>query len=104
LQVEFARQITSQGLSVRETEKMVSERIDSDESPTIPFQRPAARKSRDHNIEALERELKLALGTGVRIKTARSGKGSIMIQFGDHTEFQRIFDGLVGQQGLGQTG
>ncbi len=105
LQIDFARQITEQGLSVRDTERMVAERIQSDEAPTIPFQKPgAARKTRDHNVESLERELKLAMGTSVKIKSGRNGKGSIVIQFSDHDEFQRIFEGLSGRAELGQTG
>ncbi len=105
LQIQFAQQIMEEGISVRETERMVAERIQAEESPTVPFQKPAAsRNKRDHNIEALERDLKLALGTLVRVKSGRGGRGSITIKFSDHDEFQRIFDDLTGRSGQLRTG
>lgn len=91
-QIELARQICSDGISVRETERAVSERIHSEEVATVPFRNGSLKKNRDPNVESLERELKMVLGTGVRIKSGRRGKGTILLQFSGHDEFQRIFD------------
>lgn len=104
LQTELARQITAEGISVRETERMVSERINSEESPILPFRKPAGSKPKDHNVEALERELRIATGARVRVKTGRGGKGTITLQFSDHAEFQRIFEHLTGGHKQAQVG
>lgn len=104
LQLEFARMIREQGLSVRDTERMVSERINSEDSATIPFRKPAGRAARDHNIEALERDLRLALGTRVRLKSGRGGKGTIVISFANHEEFQRLLGDLTSRGREGGSG
>jgi ParB family transcriptional regulator, chromosome partitioning protein len=97
LQLEMARRIREEGLSVRDTERLVNQQIMQAESPTLPFHQPVAAIQRDHQREALERELRLALGLKVKIRAARAGRGSIVIQFSDEGEFQRVFDELAGR-------
>lgn len=97
LQLDLARRIREEGLSVRDTERLVNQQITQAESPTIPFQKPATPLQRDHQREALEREMRLALGLKVKIRPARAGRGSIVIQFSDENEFQRVFEELAGR-------
>jgi ParB family chromosome partitioning protein len=92
LQLEFAERIKRDGISVRETEREVAARIAADDqSDTVKFQSPATgRRGRDNQIEALEQQLKLALGAKVQVKGSH-GRGSIVIKFANHQEFQRLF-------------
>lgn len=93
LQLEFAARIKRDGISVRETEREVAARISAeDDSETVKFQNPAGgRRARDHQIESLEQQLKIALGAKVQVKGA-NGRGSIVIKFANHQEFQRLFE------------
>jgi ParB family chromosome partitioning protein len=98
LQIEFAAQIKREGLSVRDTERMVSERIQKEDSDVIPFKRPETSRTRNPQIESLQKQLGIELGTRkVAIKTTRTGRGSIVISFANHDEFERLFEILSGR-------
>ena len=89
-QSRVAREIADKGLSVRETEALVTRAADP--AP------PRAEAPRDVHTRAAEDRLRFALGTRVRI--ARRGKGGrIEIDFGDEDELHRIFEQLVGSSG-----
>ena len=94
-QIEFCERIKRDGLSVRATEQGVSEIIAADDK--VGFS-ASNRKSRvaSRQVTALENELKLALGTKVKIKTNASGKGQIVVQFQNNLEFERIRSILSG--------
>ena len=89
-QAEVANQIAVEGLSVRETEKLVKN-----------YGRPrrAAAKP-DAQLDAiysdLEESLRKRLGTKVNVKRKASGKGSIEIEYYSAEEFERLLD-LFGQ-------
>ncbi len=89
LQIEFSERIIRDGMSVRATETAVSEHIAAEDRGGIST---ATRKRRKQNsqIQALEQELKLALGTKVAIKTGAGGRGKIVVNFKNHDEFDRI--------------
>lgn len=93
LQLEFAKIIKDQGLSVRATEQMVAERIHAEDQDVVPFKTPAPSASRGKSpqIESLEKDLRLELGTKVAIRSNKTGRGSFVIHFANHEEFQRIF-------------
>lgn len=99
VQVEFCNRIINEKWSVRETERNVSDRIASEDDDG-PIQRaPAGRKtSRNRQIEALEKQLKLVLGTRVRIRKGARGRGWIQIEYADSAEFERLRDQLMGEQ------
>jgi ParB family transcriptional regulator, chromosome partitioning protein len=85
-QRRIGRDVVARGLSVRETEALVRRET----SPRVP---PPPRKI-DPNTRAAEEQLKLALGTRVRI--ARKGKGGrIEIDFNGEDELQRLFEMLT---------
>jgi ParB family chromosome partitioning protein len=84
-----ARDVIARSLSVRETETLVR-KIAEVAAPA----EPAAAKPVDVHTRAAEEQLKLALGTKVRI--VRSGKrGRIEIAFGNEDELIRLYDQLT---------
>jgi ParB family chromosome partitioning protein len=94
-QIEFARRIKKDGLSVRATEQGVQHRIQSLDGDQLRIvdadgnSRPVPRP-RNEQIAALEQELRTALGTKVDLTQAAKGKGKITIHFTNHEEFSRL--------------
>src|SRR3990172_9333554 len=94
-QIEFARRIKKEGLSVRATEQGVQDRIhslDGDQLRIVDAEgnsRPVPRP-RNEQIAALEQELRTALGTKVDLSQTAKGRGRITIHFTSHEEFARI--------------
>jgi ParB family transcriptional regulator, chromosome partitioning protein len=86
-QRRIAREVVSRGLSVRETEAVIRRET----TPPPPAQEPA---KPDPNTRAAEDQLKLALGTRVRIIRQRRG-GRIEVDFGSEEELQRLFEQLT---------
>lgn len=86
-QRRVAREIVSRGLSVRDTEAIVRR-----ETSPAPVAVEAPRV--DPNTRAAEDQLKLALGTRVRIVRQRRG-GRIEIDFTSEDELQRLFELLI---------
>ena len=85
-QRRVAREVVARGLSVRETEALVRREA---RPPTPP---PPPRKV-DPNTRAAEEQLKLALGTAVRIVRKGAG-GRIEIDFVNEEELQRLYETL----------
>jgi ParB family chromosome partitioning protein len=87
-QRRVARDVVSRQLSVRETESLIKRET----TPPVP---PPPRVV-DPNTRAAEEQLKVALGTRVRIH--RRGKGGrIEIDFTTEDELQRLFEALTGE-------
>ena len=84
-----ASAIVSRGLSVRETEAYVRRVL---EGPRPP--RPT--KQADVHTRAAEQDLRLALGTPVRIVRKRKG-GTIEVDFGSEEELQRLYEAMTGK-------
>jgi ParB family chromosome partitioning protein len=87
-QRRIAREVIAKALSVRETEALVRKEV----TPAPETERPAT----DPNTRAAEDQLKLALGTRVRIVRSRRG-GRIEIDFVNEAELQRLYEKLTGQ-------
>ncbi len=85
-QLEFARRIIKDDLSVRQTEELVA-----NIRPTKTRRYTRAAKS-DH-VRALEDELKLKFGTRVEIKQGKQ-KGKIIIEFYSNDDFERILESM----------
>jgi ParB family transcriptional regulator, chromosome partitioning protein len=85
-QRRIAREVVARGLSVRDTEGLIRrETAPTQDSPTpVP----------DPNTRAAEEQLKLALGTRVRI-IRRSRGGRLEIDFTSEDELQRLFELLT---------
>lgn len=90
LQIDFCSKIINDGWSVRKTEHVVSETIQEleHEQNTPPAKRK--RRTKSQQIESLENQLKMSLGTKVEIKQLSKGKGKITIHFNGNDEFDRI--------------
>ena len=92
-QRRVGRDVIARGLSVRDTEALVKRELE-----TTPSDTPAPEPPRiDPNTRAAEDQLKLALGTRVRI--IRKGKrGRLEIDYTSEDELQRIFELLTEAQ------
>lgn len=88
-QRRVGRDVIARGLSVRETEALVRDKT------TAKSDAPEVLKPKvDPNTRAAEEQLKLALGTRVRI--VRKGKGGrIEVDFTNEEELQRLFEKLT---------
>jgi ParB family chromosome partitioning protein len=85
-QRRIAREVVSRGLSVREAESLARRETSPPAAPA-----PAVV---DPNTRAAEEQLKLALGTRVRI-IRKGASGRIEIDFTSEDELQRLFEALT---------
>lgn len=94
-QIDFARHIKKDGLSVRATEQGVQDRIhalDGDQLRIVDADgnsRPIPRP-RNEQVASLEQELRTSLGTKVDLSQSAKGRGKITIHFTNHDEFARL--------------
>ncbi len=87
-QIALARRVETEGLSVREVERLVEEQIHDEDSPET---KPARRKrTKNEQVASLEQEFRRALGTKCEIKQSAKGKGTLTIHFLGHEEFERL--------------
>ena len=89
LQVELAQRIVKGGLSVRESESLVSRSTRTESAEA----RQAA--ERDPNVVAAERTLQSAVGTKVRILQSKKG-GRIELHFYSGEEMERVYELILG--------
>jgi ParB family chromosome partitioning protein len=85
-QVETAELIAAKGLSVRETERLVQE------AAQAPRRRANARL--DPDARRLQEELSESLGSNVKLKPRRGGRGSIVIDYASLDELQGLITRL----------
>ena len=84
-QIELAEKIATEGLSVRETEKLLKEE-------GTPAKRPAKRKAeKNADVKRVEEDLKLALGTKVNLNQ-KGKKGTIEIEYYSKEELERLIE------------
>jgi ParB family chromosome partitioning protein len=94
-QIEFAKKIKQNGLSVRATEQGVQDRIHALDGGDLRIvdaegnSRPVSRP-RNEQLASLEQELRTSLGTKVDLTQTAKGKGKITIHFTSHEEFERV--------------
>ncbi|WP_028241486.1 ParB/RepB/Spo0J family partition protein [Stutzerimonas azotifigens] len=82
-QVEGARHVVAQGLTVRQTEALVRQWLNAKETPVA---KPAA----DPDITRLEQRLAERLGSPVQIRHGRKGKGQLVIRYSSLDELQGV--------------
>ncbi|MCP4081195.1 MAG: ParB/RepB/Spo0J family partition protein [Planctomycetaceae bacterium] len=87
VQLEFCNRIQKEGISVRQTERDVAERIAKEDGAGSVAPK---KKTQNQQIEALQHELKMALGTRVDLRQNTRGNGRITIHFADNREFDRL--------------
>lgn len=91
VRTEYAERVAKEGLSVRKTEQLVQEaqevdlRVVGDDGVS---RQPGTGKSAQ--IQALETELKSALGTKVELRQSAKGSGKITLHFANADEFDRL--------------
>ena len=108
-QMEFARRIQKESLSVRAIEQAVSEHIRRTDGEPLSIvdsegnSRPSPLQPGQH-IRDMEEQLSLAMGAKVEIKQSAKGRGKITIHFASHEEFDRLRLSLNQQSAPQQTG
>lgn len=85
-QIEIARRIVANGLTVRDAERLAKKALQDDESE----QKPATRKNQDSDIKRLEQQLSDQLAASVSIQHAASGKGKLIIHYTSSDELEGI--------------
>jgi len=95
-QIGFATRIRAEGLSVRDIERMVQEKIQAADDPMSTVARSGKKKrTRSNHLASLEQRLRIALGTKVDIKATPRGRGQIVVHFKGQEEFERLSQILV---------
>ncbi|MEJ2454370.1 MAG: ParB/RepB/Spo0J family partition protein [Candidatus Thiodiazotropha sp.] len=89
-QTKAANQVVKQGLSVRETERLVRRLQGEAENPKSPAARPAAVE--DPDIRRLINDLSEKLGAKVDLQQGAKGKGKLVIGYNSLDELEGILD------------
>lgn len=96
IQRKVARNVTDNGLSVRETERIIKRLINRES--IIPSSEVVTTKE-DANIKAAENKLRRKLSSKVRIILDQTGvAGKIEVEFFNHNDLSRIYDLIMGGQ------
>lgn len=100
-QVRFCQRIREEGLSVRRTEALVQEMIQSEDTRPLGLVGLDGSTSRPHRppneqIAALEQEFRSALGMRVKLTHSSRGRGKLLVQFASHEEFERLRQHICG--------
>ena len=82
-QVEGARHVVARGLTVRQTEALVRQWLNSKD-------KPAEKAKADPDINRLEQRLAEKLGAPVQIKHGSKGKGQLVIRYSSLDELQGV--------------
>ncbi|WP_428606554.1 ParB/RepB/Spo0J family partition protein [Sedimenticola sp.] len=88
LQSEAARQVSLQGLSVRETEKLVR-RLQGESADPSKVKAPV---KEDPNVRSLENRLTEQLGARVKLQQGSGGKGKLVISYNSLDELDGILE------------
>ncbi|MEO8315083.1 MAG: ParB/RepB/Spo0J family partition protein [Pseudomonadota bacterium] len=90
-QVEAARMVATEGLSVRQTESIVRQLLNPEAKKDQGRNNPAG-DAVDPNVSALERDLTERLGAKVLIQQGSEGKGKLVVAYNSLEEL----DGILG--------
>ncbi|MDO8332409.1 MAG: ParB/RepB/Spo0J family partition protein [Pseudomonas sp.] len=82
-QVEGARHVVARGLTVRQTEALVRQWLNTKEQPSIEAKI-------DPDISRLEQRLAEKLGAAVQIKHGQKGRGQLVIKYSSLDELQGV--------------
>ncbi len=92
IQRRVCRRIIEQGLSVRETEKIVRRLVSNEASGK---KAGTSRIENDANVRAAEAKLRRALGTRVQIVQGSGGAGRITLEFYNGADLDRLYQLLI---------
>lgn len=85
----MAKRAAGLSLSVRQTEKMVTNLMH-------PPEKVETVREIDPNVKEAERAMRAALGMGVKIQD-KNGKGKVVIEYANLEDFDRLMETLVGK-------
>ena len=91
-QVEMARRIVSEQLSVRQTEAIVREYLANGFLPKPPL-KPKPEVS--PQVKELENQIRSWLGMKIKLTANDKGKGKIVIHFNSNNDFERIYQAFM---------
>jgi ParB family chromosome partitioning protein len=91
-QVLLANKIVLQGLSVRDTEKLVQ--LKSEPAQDKPANETKQEKSNDRDTIKLQEEMSEQLGSRVEIKPNNKGGGKLIIQYSSNDHLEEFLGGL----------
>jgi ParB family chromosome partitioning protein len=91
LQRTVAEKAVSQGLSVRQVERLVQRMVEPRESSE-----PEEIEKPDPNVQAAVEEMERALGTRVRIVPKGNNRGRLEIDYFSQDDLDRIYERIVG--------
>ncbi len=98
IQMDFSQRIQREGWSVRETERLVQERIAEEDGDGLAGAKTKLGKRRkpprSSHLASLEQQLRIVLGTKVDIRQTARGRGQLVIHFRNNDEFDRL-QGLI---------
>ncbi|MDZ4202870.1 MAG: ParB/RepB/Spo0J family partition protein [Gallionella sp.] len=88
-QILLANKIVMDGLSVRETEKLVQKQTQE------PGQSPAKKAAKpNRDTQRLQEEMSAILGVRVEIKVGKKGTGKLVIEYMDHDQLDGLLNKL----------
>ena len=90
LQQQVAEKASSQGLSVRQVERLI-QRMTSSREP-----KPADEVIEDPNVKAAVEELERVLGTRVRVVAKSEQRGRLEIDYYSNEDLMRIYEQIAG--------
>jgi len=90
LKIKVKKRILSEGLSVREVE-----RLSQEVKAGVKVERRVQTKLNDPQLNFIEQEMTKILGTKVKIK-ARGAKGKVVIDYYSSEDLDRIFNAIIG--------
>ncbi len=94
-QLELARRVVDERLSVRQTEKIVQEFLDgADFLPLDAGKKPVAKPEVSPRVRDLEQQFRTWLGMKVKLTSNDKGKGKLVVQFNSNDEFERVYQAL----------
>ena len=100
-QLELAERVAAQGLSVRQTERLVQSVTAKRNNTPSKLETPTAKYNPkdDPNAAAATRELEAVLGTRVRVVAQSADRGKIEIEYYSFEELDRIYNQIIGSGG-----
>ncbi|MBQ7110457.1 MAG: ParB/RepB/Spo0J family partition protein [Thermoguttaceae bacterium] len=94
-QLELARRVVDERLSVRQTEKIVQEFLDgADFLPPENGKKTPAKQEVSPRVRDLEQQFRTWLGMKVKLTSNDKGKGKLVVQFNSNDEFERVYQAL----------
>ncbi len=95
-QVEMAKRIVEESLSVRQTEAIVKEFLDDAENGgETPIAKTTKEKAEvSPRIRDLEQQFRTWLGMKIKLTSNDKGKGKLVVHFNSNDEFERVYQAL----------